>query len=292
MSTPPLRPAVALESTVIAHGLPHPENERAALRLEATVRAAGAVPRTIGLIGGEPVVGLSEAQIRRLATAEGVRKVSLRDLPVAVAEGLDGATTVAATLHLAHRAGLGVFATGGIGGVHRTTGPHPAWDVSADLDALARYPLVVVCAGPKAILDLGATREALETRGVPVVGYGCDRLPAFYSRDSDHPVDIRCDTPEAVAAVVRARDRLGLPGALLVAVPPPETEALLPDEIEPVIAQTVEEAAALGLRSAEVTPFLLRRLGERTEGRTLGVNLALLEQNARVAARIAVAMAG
>lgn len=289
MPPPPL-PLVALESTVIAHGLPHPENERAALRLEAAVRAEGAEPRTVGLIGGEPVVGLTEAQVRRLATADGVRKVSLRDLPVAAARGLDGATTVAATLHLAHRAGIGVFATGGIGGVHCAVRGESAWDVSADLDALARYPFVVVCAGPKAILDLAATREALETRGVTVVGYGCDALPAFYSRSCGLPVDVRCDTPEEVAALARARDRLGLPAALLVTVPPPEADALPAEEVEPVIAEAVDEAAALGLRSGEVTPFLLRRLGALTGGRTLGTNLALLERNARVAARIAVAL--
>jgi pseudouridine-5'-phosphate glycosidase len=287
----PQAPLVALESTVIAHGLPHPENERAARGLEAAVRAEGAEPRTIGLIGGEPVVGLTEAQIRRLATAEGVRKVSLRDLPVAAARGLDGATTVAATLHLAHRAGLGVFATGGIGGVHRAAPGNTAWDVSADLDALARYPLVVVCAGPKAILDLEATREALETRGVPVVGYGCDAMPAFYSRSSGLAVDVRCDTPEEVAALVGARDRLGLSPALLVVVPPPESAAIRAEEIEPIIAEAVGEAAARGLRSAEVTPFLLRRLGALTGGRSLGANLALLEQNARVAARVAARIA-
>jgi len=281
-------PLVALESTVIAHGLPHPENERAALALEAAVRAEGAEPRTIGLIGGEAVVGLSPAQIRHLATAEGVRKVSLRDLAVAAARGLDGATTVAATLHLAHRAGVGVFATGGIGGVHRAAAGRASWDVSADLDALARYPLVVVCAGAKAILDLEATREALETRGVTVVGYGCDTMPAFYSRATAFPVDVRCDTSEEVAALALAHTRLGLPGALLVTVPPPEP--LPAEEVEPAIAQAVDEAAALGLRSAEVTPFLLRRLGALTGGRTLGANLALLEENARVAARIARAL--
>jgi pseudouridine-5'-phosphate glycosidase len=294
-----VEPLVALESTVIAHGLPYPENLAAALRLEAAVREEGGRPRTVGVIGGEPVVGLSEAQIGRLATRDDVRKVSLRDLPVAVARGLDGATTVAATLHLAHRAGLRVFATGGIGGVHRAAGAAPgaapgaaSWDVSADLDALARHPLVVVCAGAKAILDLEATREALETRGVTVVGYGCEAMPAFYSRSSGLPVDARCDTPEEVAALARARDDLGLPTALLVTVPPPAHEALEADEVEPVLAEAVAEAAALGLRSADVTPFLLRRLAELTAGRSLGANLALLEQNARIAARIAVAMIG
>ena len=283
-------PFVALESTVIAHGLPYPENERLALHLEAAVRDEGATPRTIGLIGGEAVVGLDAAQIHRLATADGVRKVSLRDLPVVVARGLDGATTVAATMHLAHRAGLRVFATGGIGGVHRSTSGPPTWDVSADLDALARYPLVVVCAGAKSILDLPATREALETRGVPVVGYGTDEMPAFFSASSGLPVDVRCDTPTDVADLARARDALGLTQALLVTVPPPAEAALPRSEIESVIAEAVAEAEALGLRSAEVTPFLLRRLRTLTDGRSLDTNLALLKRNARLAARIAVAL--
>src|SRR5690606_1471107 len=283
-------PSVALESTVIAHGLPFPQNERAALRLEAAVRREDAEPRTIGLIGGEAVVGLTEAQIRRLATAEGVAKVSLRDLPVVAARGLDGATTVAATMHLAHRAGLRVFATGGIGGVHRAAPGQAAWDVSADLGALARYPMVVVCAGAKAILDLPATREVLETRGVTVVGYGTDERPAFYSPTSGLPVDVRCDTPEEVAALARARDALDLPQALLVTVPPPVEDAIPTEEIEPVIAEAVAEVEALGLRSGAITPFLLRRLGALTGGRSLGANLALLEQNARIAAQIAVAL--
>lgn len=284
-------PLVALESTVIAHGLPYPENERAALHLEAVVREAGAEPRTIGLLGGTVVAGMDAEQIRHLATAEGVRKVSLRDLPIAAAQGLDGATTVAATMHLAHRAGIRVFATGGIGGVHRAAPQRPTWDVSTDLDALARYPMTVVCAGAKAILDLAATREALETRGVTVVGYRTDELPAFYSRSSGLGVDVRCDTPEAVAALAHARDALGLPQALLVCVPPPAEAAVPTAEMEPVIAEAVAEAEALALRSGEVTPFLLRRLATLTAGRSLEANLALLEQNARVAAEIAVALA-
>ncbi|NNF58806.1 MAG: pseudouridine-5'-phosphate glycosidase [Rhodothermaceae bacterium] len=285
-------PTVALESTVIAHGLPYPENEQAALRLEAAVCAEGATPHTLGLIGGEVVVGLDADQIRHLATAEGVRKASLRDLPLVAAQGLDGATTVAATMHLAHRAGLRVFATGGIGGVHRTAPGEATWDVSADLTALGRYPLVVVCAGAKAILDLRATREALETQGVTVVGYGTDEMPAFYSATSGLPVDVRCDTPAEVAALARARDALGLPQALLVTVPPPAEAAVPVAEIEPVIAEAVAEMEALGLRSGAVTPFLLRRLGALTHGRSLDTNLALLEQNARIAAQIAVALAG
>ncbi|MDX1546634.1 MAG: pseudouridine-5'-phosphate glycosidase [Rhodothermales bacterium] len=279
-------PPVALESTVIAHGLPFPESVETALRLEAAVRAEGAVPRTLGLVGGRVVAGLSEDQIRHLATAEGVRKVSWRDLPVAAARGLDGATTVAATMHLAHRHGIDVFATGGIGGVHRGGG----FDVSTDLEALGALPLVAVCAGAKAVLDLAATREVLETKGVTVVGYQTDEMPAFYSRASGLPVDVRCDTPEAVAAIVRARRALGLPGAVLVAVPVPASEEIPRAEIEPVIAQALDEAERQGLRSAAVTPFLLARLAELTGARSLRTNIALLEHNARTAARIALAL--
>ena len=284
-------PTVALESTVIAHGLPYPENKQAALRIEEIVRAEGAKPLTIGLIGGKVVVGLSGEQIHHLATAENVRKASLRDLPVVVANGLDGATTVAASMHLAHRAGIRVFATGGIGGVHRSRAGKPTWDVSTDLEALGRYPMVVVCAGAKAILDLPATRETLETRGVTVVGYGTDEMPAFYSPTSGLPVDVRCNTPGEVADLAQARDELGLTQALLVTVPPPPEAAIPASEIEPAIEEALAEAESLNLRSAEVTPFLLKRLGEITDGRSLGANMALLENNARVAAQIAAAMA-
>ncbi len=273
---------LAFESTVIAHGLPHPQNVETALRLEALARAEGAAPRTIGVVAGEVVVGLSEAQIRLLATAD-VRKVSWRDLPVALARRQHGATTVAATMWIAHRSGIEVFATGGIGGVHRGGG----FDVSNDLEALARLPMVVVCAGAKAVLDLAATREVLETRGVTVVGYGTDELPAFYSRTSGLPVDVRCETPAEVVAVVQARRRLALPGAVLVAVPVPAEAALAREEVEPAIEQALAQAEARGLRSAAVTPFLLTRLSELTAGRSLRANLALLERNARVAAQIA-----
>ncbi len=277
---------VAFESTVIAHGLPYPQNVETALRLEAVARAEGAEARTVGVVAGEVVVGLSEAQIRLLATANEVRKLSWRDLPVALARRQHGATTVAATMWIAHRSGIEVFATGGIGGVHRGGG----FDVSNDLEALARLPMVVVCAGAKAVLDLAATREVLETRGVTVVGYGTDELPAFYSRESGLPVDARCDTPAEVAALVHARRRLALPGAVLVAVPVPEEAALARREIEPAIEEALAEAEARGLRSAAVTPFLLARLAELTAGRSLRTNLALLERNARVAAQIARAL--
>ena len=278
-----LQGTVALESTVIAHGLPYPENVETALRLEAVVRAEGARPRTVGIIEGAPVIGLSEDEMRHLARAEHVRKVSWRDLPVVLARGEDGATTVAATMWLAHRHAIGVFATGGIGGVHRGA----PFDVSADLEALALLPMVVVCAGPKAILDLPATREVLETRGVTVVGYGTDELPAFYHPASGLSVDVRCDTPEDVAAVVHARRRLDLPGAVLVTVPPPAEAALPAAVIEPALATALQEAETQELRSGQVTPFLLRRLAELTDGQTVRTNRALLEHNARIAARLA-----
>ncbi|ARA92584.1 pseudouridine-5-phosphate glycosidase [Rhodothermaceae bacterium RA] len=285
------QPFVALESTVIAHGLPHPHNLALARRLEAVILEEGGLPRTVGVLQGRPLAGLMPAQIEHLATHPGVRKLSLRDLPVAVARRQDGATTVAATMWIAHRHGIEVFATGGIGGVHRAVRGGPSFDVSADLDALARIPMVVVCAGAKAILDLPATREVLETRGVTVVGYGTDEMPAFYSRTSGLPVDVRCDTPEEVAALVRARRDLGLPGATLVTVPIPEEAAIPAGEIAPAIEQALEEADRRGLRSGEVTPFLLQRLSTLTGERSLRANLALLEHNARVAARIAVALA-
>lgn len=293
------RPLVALESTVIAHGLPSPTNLEAARRVEAAIREEGAEPRTVGILGGEVIVGLDEAQIRRLATGEAVRKVSTRDLPIVVAKGLDGATTVAATLRLAHRAGVQVFATGGIGGVHRIPeasvfdGRYETavgLDISADLEELGRVPMVCVCAGAKAVLDLPATIEVLETHGVTVVGYGTDRFPAFYTRETELPVDCRCDTPEEVAEVVRARERLAVPGATLVVVPIPEDAEIPRFEIDPIIERTLAEAEAQGLRSAAVTPFLLGRLGELTGERSIASNLALLENNARVAARVAVAL--
>ena len=284
--------AVALESTVISHGLPYPQNLELARDMEAIVRAAGAAPRTVGIIGGELIAGLSGAQIEHLATATGVRKVSRRDLPIVVARKLDGATTVATTMWIAHRFGVQVFATGGIGGVHQTAGDIAGVDISADLQELAQTPVIVVCAGAKAILDLPATLEYLETFGVTVVGFGTDEFPAFYSRSSGLPVDVRCDDAADVAAIWRAKQALGLPGGLLVTVPVPQAEEIPAAEIEPTIAQAVGEAAARGLRSAEVTPFLLTRIAELSGARSLRANLALLKNNARVAAEIAVALAG
>jgi pseudouridine-5'-phosphate glycosidase len=284
-------PPVALESTVIAHGLPHPVNVDTALALEECVRAEGAHPQTIGIIGGQVHVGLTEQQIRQLGTADAVRKVSLRDLPVVGAGGKDGATTVAGTLHLAHRAGIRVMATGGIGGVHRTADGAPAWDVSADLEALRRTPMAVVCSGPKVILDLDATREVLESYGVTVVGYQTDAMPAFYSPSSARPVDVRCDTPGEVAALLQAQSRLDCPGAVLVTVPPPAETALPRPVLEPVIGRALADAAARELAAAELTPFLLKRLREIKGDQIVAANRALLERNATVAARIAQAVA-
>ena len=285
-----MSPTVALESTVIAHGLPAPANLETARRLESIVRDEGAAPRTVGIVNGTEMVGLSDAQLRRLATAEDVRKVSLRDLPVVTAGSADGATTVAATMHLAHRAGIAVMATGGIGGVHRGADGAPTADVSADLEALRRLPMIVVCSGPKMVLALDATRERLESDGVTVVGYQTDTMPAFYSRSSGRPVDVRCDTPDAVAEVAAARDRLDLPAAVLVTVPPPEDVALPRSELAPVLEQALAETDRKGLQSDAVTPFLLRRLRAEGGDRVVTANRALLRRNARVAARIAAAV--
>lgn len=279
-------PTVALESTVISHGLPYPQNLELARQMEAIVRAQGAEARTVAVIGGEVRAGLSEPELLHLATADTVRKVSRRDLPIVVARKLDGATTVATTMWIAERFGIQVFATGGIGGVHRGAGD----DISADLQELAQTPVIVVCAGAKAILDLPATLEYLETHGVTVVGYGTDDFPAFYSRTSGLPVDVRCDSPQEVAALWRAKQVLGLPGGLLVTVPIPAAAEIPAAEIEPAIEQAVAEAAARGLRSADVTPFLLSRIAELTGARSLQANLALLKNNAAVAAQIAVAL--
>ena len=280
-------PIVALESTVIAHGLPFPHNVETALSLEEIVREEGALPATIGIIGGVLRVGLSPEEIERLATGRNVRKVSRRDLPLVVARQEDGATTVAATMWIAHQAGIRVFATGGIGGVHRGQ----PFDVSADLPELAQTPVAVVCSGAKAILDLELTLEWLETHGVPVLGYGADEFPAFYSRSSGLPVDGRVDTPQEAAAVFRAQRALGLPAGLLITVPVP-AEAELPAEVmEAAIAGALAAAEARGLRGKALTPFLLAEVSQRTGGASLRANLALLENNARVAAQIAVALA-
>lgn len=285
-------PPVALESTVIAHGLPHPENAETALELERIVEREGGTPHTIGLIDGQVQVGLTESQIRHLATADGVAKVSLRDFPVVAVQNADGATTVAGTMHLAQRAGIDVMATGGIGGVHRTVDDTASWDVSADLEALRRLPMTVVCSGPKVILDLPATREVLESYGVTVVGYQTDTMPAFYSPSSALPVDVRCDTPAAVADVAQAQADLDLNAALLVTVPPPADAALPRSTLAPLIDEALADADDQDLHSAAVTPFLLDRLREIEGNRIVATNRALLRRNAEVATHIARALHG
>lgn len=274
---------VALESTVIAHGLPRPLNLETARKLEAVVRESGATPATVGIIRGKLKVGLDADDVRRLAEEENIRKVSTRDLPLAVAQGWDGATTVATTCWIAHRAGVKVFATGGIGGVHRGALP----DISADLPELARTPIVVVCSGAKIVLDLPATREWLETHGVTVVGYECDQFPAFYSRRSDLAVDARANTPAEVAAIFHAQRALGIESALLVTVPVPEQFEVPHAQLQEVLNQALESAERNSIGGRELTPFLLGHMAEHSGGVTLRANVALLENNARVAAQIA-----
>ncbi len=281
------RPVVALESTVIAHGLPRPVNLETARRLEEIVREEGATPATIAILGGAFCVGLDDTQLRHIATSGDVKKISRRDLPLALARGWDGATTVASTIWIAVRAGLNVFATGGIGGVHRGRLP----DVSADLPELARAErFVVVCSGAKIVLDLPATREWLETYGITVVGYGCDELPAFYTRASGLPVDARADTPQEVGAIARAQFELEKDGALLVCVPVPAASEVPPDLLDETLKEALAEAEREGVGGRELTPFLLSRMSGRSGGATLRANIALLEQNARVAAQIAKAI--
>ncbi len=276
-------PIVALESALITHGFAPPANLDIARRMEAAIRAAGALSATIAILDGKAHIGLADWELQRLAADRSAHKASLRDLPILLAQGVNGGTTVAATMTLAHHAGIGVFATGGIGGVHRG---HPE-DVSADLTALASTPIVTICAGAKAILDLPRTLEVLETHGVPVIGYGTDEFPAFYSRRSGLGVDARVETSEEVAQIALARTALGLPAALLVCVPVPEADELPAEEAEIAIAQAVAEAEEKGIGGKAVTPFLLARMVELTGGRARKANEALLLNNARTAARIA-----
>jgi pseudouridylate synthase len=282
----PDAPVVALESTVIAHGLPWPENLTLARRLEAVVREEGATPATVAVLGGRMRVGLDEAELEHLARSASVRKLTRRDIPIAIAEGTDGATTVSATMFIAHAAGIRVFATGGIGGVHR--GDHT--DVSADLPELARTPMIVVCAGAKAILDLPATLEWLETHGVPVLGWGTSEFPAFFSRSSGLGLDTRVDGVAQVASIADAAWRSGMTTAILVAVPAPEQVAMPGDRMEGAIARALTRAEQEGVRGKAITPFLLRQVAEYTGGESVAANLALLAQNASVAARVAVAL--
>ena len=281
------KPVVALESTIISHGMPYPDNVKTALTVEKTVRENGAVPATIAIIKGVPTVGLSEEEIEHLGK-EGTKavKVSRRDIPVVIAKKLDGATTVASTMIFAETAGLKVFATGGIGGVHR--GATETMDISADLEELHQTNVTVVCAGAKSILDLGLTLEYLETKGVPVLGYKTDELQAFFTRKSGFKVDYRMDSPEEIAAAVKAKDALGLSGGMLVANPVPEEYSMDPDKIEAVISEAVEEAKALGIAGKKVTPFLLEKIRNVTGGDSLFTNVKLVLNNAALAAKIAV----
>ena len=276
-------PVVALESTVIAHGLPRPQNLQTAHRLETVIRETGAVPATIAVVDGQLTVGLEDDHLKRLAEQDDIKKISTRDIPIAVARRWDGATTVASTIWIAHRAGIKVFATGGIGGVHRGSLP----DVSADLPELARTPIIVVCSGAKVVLDLPATREWLETHAVTVAGYGCDELPAFYSKSSGLPVDARADTAAEVVDIFRAQRALGIESALLVVVPVPPRFEVPAEELQPALATALEDAEWNEITGPALTPFLLTQMAERSGGATLRANIALLENNARVAAEIA-----
>jgi pseudouridine-5'-phosphate glycosidase len=291
------RPVVALESTLIAHGLPWPVNVETARAAEAVVREVGSMPATIAVLQGRPTVGLTDGEIEQLAKSDGVLKASRRDLGFAVAQGRTAATTVSATMAIAHHAGIAVFATGGIGGVHRQ-GPPVApggrsamsWDVSGDLTELARTPVAVVCAGAKSVLDLPATLEYLETLAVPVVGYGCDQFPAFYLTTSDRPVVARADDPAAAAQMLRAHWSLGGAG-VVIAQPPPAELALDPEEFGGWLADAEWQAAGAGVGGAAVTPYLLARLAELSGGRTVELNRALIVANARLGAAVAIALA-
>lgn len=282
------RPVVALESTIVSHGLPRPENLRVARAVEETVREHGAVPATIAVLGGALRVGLDDAALEEIAARDDVVKVSLRDLGTVVARGIPGATTVAATSHAASRVGIRVFATGGLGGVHREA--RDSWDESADLATLAQAPIVVVCSGVKSILDVPATLERLETLNVTVLGYGTDRFPGFYLSDSGAPVDWRVDSPGEVASIVLAREALGTPGGVVVAHPIPVAGQMDPDLHDRVLDSGLRLAREKGVQGKAVTPFLLDHFHRSTGGRSLEVNTAIILGNAALAADIAVAL--
>jgi pseudouridine-5'-phosphate glycosidase len=283
------RPVVALESTIISHGMPYPQNVETALAVEEEIRQNGAVPATIAVIGGRLKAGLEKDQIEYLGKKGlKVTKASRRDLPVLCARGDDGATTVAATMIVSALAGIGVFATGGVGGVHR--GAEVTMDISADLEELARTPVLVVCAGAKSILDLGLTLEYLETKGVAVCGYQTDELPAFYTRTSGFGVDFRADTPEELASAFKAQRDLGYPGGMLCANPIPEAYSMPPEVINRAIDRAVSESAEQGIKGKALTPFLLARVKELTGGESLEANIQLVLNNARLAAKTAAAL--
>ena len=280
------RPVVALESTIISHGMPYPQNVETALNVEKIIRDNGAVPATIAVIGGRLKAGLTEEEIDYLGkTGAGVTKASRRDLPILVAEGKDGATTVTTTMIIAHMAGIRVFATGGIGGVHR--GAQQTFDISADLEELAHTPVMVVCAGAKSILDLGLTLEYLETHGVPVIGYGTEELPAFYTRKSGFKVDYRIDTPAELAKAFYVKQDMGLGGGMLVTNPIPEEYSMDHEVINKAIDEAVKEAAEKGIHGKETTPFLLAKIKDITGGDSLASNIQLVYNNAKLAAKTA-----
>ncbi len=284
------KPVVALESTIISHGMPYPQNVETALQVEGIIRENGAVPATIAVLGGRLKAGLSKEEIDYLGKAgTSVAKASRRDLPVLVAEGRDGATTVATTMIIAHLAGISVFATGGVGGVHR--GAETTMDISADLEELARTPVMVVCAGAKSILDLGLTLEYLETHGVPVIGCGTEELPAFYTRKSGFKVDYRIDTPEMLAKTFHIKQDMGLGGGMLVTNPIPEEYSMDADVINKAIDEAVAEAKASGIHGKDTTPFLLAKIKDLTGGDSLASNIQLVFNNARLAAKTAAELA-
>jgi len=280
------KPVVALESTVIAHGLPRPTNLELAQRLETDLRTAGVSPATIGIIGGELTVGLNDEQIKLLAEDSSVKKISTRDIPVAIARGWNGATTVASTSWIAHRAGIRVFATGGIGGVHRGV----LADISADLPELERTPLIVVCSGAKIVLDLPATREWLETHGVTIVGFQCDEMPAFYSRHSGLPVDVRANSANEVVEIFNAQRDLQMDTALLLTVPVPPEFEVDAEQLRRVLNEALEKAERQEITGRDITPFLLAQMAQFSDGATLRANISLLENNTRVAGEIAKAL--
>ncbi|MBQ0009757.1 MAG: pseudouridine-5'-phosphate glycosidase [Ruminococcus sp.] len=283
------KPVVALESTIISHGMPYPQNVETALAVEQTIRENGATPATIAIIGGRLKAGLTREEITYLGKkGTAVTKASRRDLPVLVARGEDGATTVTTTMMIAAMAGISVFATGGIGGVHR--GAETTMDISADLEELAKTPVMVICAGAKSILDLGLTLEYLETKGVPVIGYGTEELPAFYTRKSGFSVDYRLDSPEELARAFHAAREMGLAGGMLVTNPIPEEYSMDPAVIGAAIDEAVAEAGTLGIHGKATTPFLLAKIKDITGGESLASNIQLVLNNARLAAKTAAAL--
>lgn len=280
------KPVVALESTIISHGMPYPDNVKTALSLEEIIRKEGAVPATIGIIDGVVQVGLTKEQVEFLGTAKGVAKVSRRDMPFVIAKGLNGATTVASTMICANFAGIKFFATGGVGGVHRKA--QETFDISADLEELSNTDVVVISSGVKSILDIGLTLEVLETLGVTTVSYKSDEFPAFYTRKSGFSADYRCDAPDEIAKAVKAKWDLGLKGGMIIGNPVPEESEIDSDLINDAIKKALKEAEDLGVKGKKVTPFLLSKIKDLTEGASLKTNIALVENNAKLGAQIAV----